>query len=286
MQNIQNILNDKDFEYLLNSKKKIALFESSVLDGHLDFIKKCTVKLTEHPGKYPDNDLVTFLYILKYIFNCWGLSDKKIRANKKLGIRVLFLIFFVEEFTDDWSLILQQSVELIEQSWAISQKNFPFLFQEEIEKISSQVSVIASEKKLLKNLSAIKFDDHLNSSSYPFLLPETARNLNELYFRFYQIPEQFKNNAEGFYLKAIFSGILESKLTLDFPGVLSCLPLGYLCGEVEKALNSIIPPATIQKNSALSSFKISGFCYPKRKLFVKDGEGGPPAAPFLGRMVL
>ncbi|MFZ2630536.1 MAG: hypothetical protein WA081_12560 [Desulfosalsimonadaceae bacterium] len=280
MQNIYNILNDKEFESFLTSKKEFARFESMILDGHLSFIKSCTIALKQYAEKFADNDLISLLYLLKYIFNSWTLSDKETRTKKAICLRVLFLALMTEKSLNDRRLVLQKTIDLIDQSWFLTHKDFPFLLQKEKEKISSEISIIISEKKLLKNLSSIKFDDHLNSNSYPFLLPETAKRINGLYSKFYQVPEQLKNNDEGLYVKTVFSGILESKLTLDFPGVLSCLPLCYLCDEVEKALNSIIPSTTLQNKSALSSFKISDSCYPKKKLFIKDAEGVLQPLPF------
>jgi hypothetical protein len=280
MYNIYSILNDKEFESLLINKKNIARFENVISDGHLGFIEKCTLALKQYAEKFADNDLSSLLYLLKYIFNSWALSDKETRTKKTICLRVLFLTLMTEKCLDDRQLILQKTIDLIDQSWFLTHKDFPFLLQEEKEKISSEISIVISEKKLLKNLPVIKFDDHLNSTSYPFILPETANKINDLYSRFYHIPERLKNNAEWLYAKAIFSGILEGKLALNFQGVLSCLPLAYLCGEVEKTLNSIIPPITLQNKSSVSSFKVSDSCYPKRKLFIKDAEGELQPLPF------
>lgn len=158
MQNIQNILNDKDFEYHLISEKEYVRFDRMMLDGHLGFIKNCTIALTENIGKYADNDQIAFLYLLKYIFNNWTLSDKETRANKKKCLEALFLILLTEKSFNNWRLILQKTIDLIDQSWFLTHNDFPFLLQEEKEKISSEISIIVSEKKLLKNLSAIKTD--------------------------------------------------------------------------------------------------------------------------------
>jgi len=277
---MNNILNDKDFEVLLISKKDFTRFESVILNGYLDFIKNCTIALNQYAEKFADNDLIALLYLLKYIFNSWALSDKETRTKKTICLRVLFLTLMTEKCLDDWQIILQKTIDLINQSWRIKLKDFPFLLQEEKEKISSEVSIIISEKKFLKNLPAIKFDDHLNSNSYPFILSETANKINDLYSKFYHVPKELKNNAEWLYATAIFSGILEGKLTLNLQGALSCLPLAYLCEEVEKALNSIIPPITLQNKSSLSSFKISDSCYPKKKLFLKDAAGELQPLPF------
>jgi hypothetical protein len=136
MYNIYSILNDKEFESLLISKKDFVRFENVISDGHLGFIGKCTLALKQYAEKFAADDLIALLYLIKFIFNSWALSDKEARAKKAICFRVLFLSLMTEKGLNDRRLILQKTIDLIDQSWLLAHKDFPFLLQEEKEKIS------------------------------------------------------------------------------------------------------------------------------------------------------
>lgn len=259
------MLAQQDLDKIIN-ECGIFRYENAIIHGFDKFINSCSESIRKKGNDLNNDDLQNLLYLLKYLYQHWLSSDSKSRLNKQVCLKILFIFLMTEKRISELRQLLEQSVHQIAANWEISPAGYPFLSEEEKDKIVSQLDAISQNANVHAKFLSLKFEKTVPEPDFYFSPERIYDEFIETYNTFCSYYEADKNDAG--YLKAIFIAIKEQNITKAFPGILKTLPLHFCTIEASKSLSQVAAPRKSEIVNAFLSGKNTVFSSRKR-LFIK-----------------
>lgn len=175
----------------------------------------------------------------------------------------------------EWRQLLEQGVNQIAENWEISPDEYPFLTEEEKDKILSLVDVISQHDEIHAKFLLLKFEKTVSEPDFYFSPDRIYDEFIETYKTFCRYPEAGKNDAES--LKAMFIAVKEQNITKAFPAILKTLPLHFCTIEIRRLLSQIPVPKKKETATGFLSENNTTFAFGKT-LFIK-GENSEDYKP-------
>jgi len=264
----------KNLDKIIN-KYGFSRYEKVITSGIEKFIESCSESIRENVNDLNDYDLQNLLYLMKYLYQNWSNSERTARLNKQLCFKALFVIILSGKQTLGWRQLLKQVANQIAENWEISPNEYPFLTEEEKDKISSSIDIISQQDDINTKFLSLKFKKTVPEPNFSFSPNKIYNEFIETYKIFCRYPEEVRNNAES--LKAIFIAVKEQNITKAFPAILKTLPLHFCTIEINRLLSQIQTPTTTETENGFLSEKKTTLALAK-KLFIK-GENSEDYKP-------
>jgi len=242
-------------------------FENSIFCGLDRYLDRCSEVIREKEKDLVENEIHNLLYLMKFLWQHWPDTEKQLRINKQLCLKVLFIILLSSKHVREWRQLLVESVKQVSKYWGISPDDYPFLSDQEKLKILNQVDNIFQEKDIHSKFSLIEFKKTmLPDAVFYYLSEKVYNNFIESYRILCRYPK--KNNITVRYLKAFFIAVKEHNIVKNFPSILKTLPLYFCATEIRSLLSHISIEHTVSNIKSIISDNKSDFTW-GTKLFVK-----------------
>lgn len=226
----------------------ISRYENIATSGYDDFFESCSESILKKGDDLKKNDLQNLLYLLKYLYQYWPVPEKKVRSNKQLCLKTLFVILLTGKLISETRDLLEQGARQISDNWEITPNEYPFLAKEEKDKILSELKTISKQADVHAKFSSVKFEKMGPKSVFSYCPAQIYNEFILIYETFCRNYNLEKDDEK--FLKAIFIAVNEQHILKEVPGILKILPLHYCMLEARR----LLPPNPVhQKTKGMNS---------------------------------
>ncbi len=259
----------KEYVDRIIKENGIKKYENLVSSGIDNFILNSSEKILKLQDNISNDTLKNLLYLLKYIYQKWSDPQKTSRINKQQCMKVLFVALLTDKEKSEWCQLVNETVKKISENWELSPRGYPFLKDEEINRI---VSLYHAKTRKDAQLACL-FDNTRKDDIFHFVPKRICNDFKKIYNNTIKNYNPLISTDDTEYIKSIFIAIHEKDFAKEFPAILKILPLQFCLIELHKKLEQIPRLQDDSTAECIVSEKNITLQYEK-KLFFKNQKSG------------
>ena len=270
------MLSQKNLNGIIN-KCDSAAYENAVVSGLAAFIENCSDSILKKKKAFDNNNLNKLLYLMKFLYQNWAITDRETRAIKQLCLKVLYIILILAKGATEWRQLLEQAVKQTGKSWNILPDKYPFLVEGEKDKIFAEVDAIMIQDDIDSAASSFELAKNAPESDFYYDLKRTYDEFFELHQKFRSYTGPIKKEVQQ--LKAFFVAVKRQNITKEFPGILKILPLDFCKTEILSLLSQISTSQIMEPERGFLSVNNATLEHGKKMFVQSCNEGSYDPVP-------
>lgn len=246
----------------------ISSLENCLSNGCRSFIEKCSSSLSGNISNYSSDEIKNFLYIFKFLYDEWSVTNRVVRTIKKEILQALFLLLLSIKEVKNRNLIINKIVTSIESHWHFSGSEFPFLDEEERQRIISLYGIFNRED-IESRFTDLNFLEKISSNEILQLFPDIIEGLKNAFSNFRHHIDIY-DPEDGFLIKSIFAGIIDPAIQNKYPGITIVLPISCLLNKIDAINDKTFKISSKVITDKHISFNDSDPCYITERVYIRS----------------